>query len=74
VKNWDFHSSAAKMRQAMKDIELAKARVADEWQDDKLRQLDEAYLEPLAPKIRGLLLAIAELSETLSRAERACGS
>jgi hypothetical protein len=73
MKTWDLHTPAAKLRQAMKDLHVAKNRIASQWQDDKLRQFEEAFLEPLEPKLRGTALAIAELAEVLHQAERAVG-
>ncbi|MBN1910139.1 MAG: hypothetical protein JW818_10400 [Pirellulales bacterium] len=58
----------------MKDLQAARERVADRWQDDRLRQFEEAFLEPLQPKLRTALTAIGELAEVLAKAERACGT
>jgi len=52
---------------------VARARIGSQWQDDKLREFEEAFLEPLEPKLRGTVAAIADLAETLHKAERAVG-
>ena len=53
---------------------MASRSIADRWQDEKAREFEETFLEPLEPKVRATLLAIAEMAEVLSRAQRACGS
>ncbi|MBN2022860.1 MAG: hypothetical protein JW809_08690 [Pirellulales bacterium] len=57
----------------MKDLNLARRRLGDQWQDDKFREFQETFLDPLEPKIRTLLTSLAELDEVLAKAERACG-
>lgn len=53
----------------MKDLEVTKTRISDQWQDDKLREFDETFLEPLAPILRGTVTAISELADILHQAE-----
>jgi len=48
--------------------------VADRWQDDKFREFQETFLEPLEPRMRALVTSICELAEVLGKAERDCGS
>ena len=60
--------------EAMKDLQAASGRIAEQWQDEKAREFDETFLEPLEPKVRAMLLAITEMAEVLAKAERACGS
>ena len=57
----------------MKDLEVTKARISDQWQDDKLREFDETYLEPLRPIVRGTVTAITELADILHQAELELG-
>jgi len=57
----------------MKDLNAANSRIKAEWQDAKAREVEEAFVEPVEPHVRALLLAIAELAEILASAERACG-
>ena len=73
MKTWDLHSPAAKLRQALKDLQVARARIGAQWQDDKLRQFEESFLEPLEQKLHGTVMSIAELAEVLHKAERAVG-
>ena len=58
----------------MKDLKAADSRIADEWQDEKIREIEHAFLEPLEPNVRTAILAIAELAELLAKAERIVGS
>jgi len=58
----------------MKDLKAANARISSQWQDAKAREIEQAFLEPVEPRVRAALQAIAELTEVLNQAERACGS
>lgn len=63
----------AKLHQAMKDLQVAKARISDQWQDDKLREFEDTYLEPLETNLRGAVTTIAELADILQKADHAVG-
>lgn len=52
---------------------MARARIGAQWQDDKLRQFEESFFEPLEQKLHGTVLSVAELAEILHRAEREVG-
>ena len=58
----------------MKDLKAANESISGQWQDDKAREIEEAFLDPLEPNVRTTLLAIAELVEVLGKAERELGS
>ena len=58
----------------MKDLKAANGRIAEQWQDEKATEIEHAFIDPVEPIVRTTMLAIAELSEILDKAERACGS
>ncbi|NLE39133.1 MAG: hypothetical protein GX621_14010 [Pirellulaceae bacterium] len=52
---------------------MARARIGAQWQDDKLRQFEETFFEPLEQKVHGTVLSVSELAEILHKAERDIG-
>jgi uncharacterized protein YukE len=73
MKSWDFSSGAAKLELAMKSIQIADAEVQEFWNDAAHQKFQETYLEPLEPKIRGMLEAIHRIAEVFDIADRQCG-
>jgi hypothetical protein len=73
MKSWDFTSGAAKLELAMKSLQIADAELIQYWDDAAHRKFQEAYLEPLEPKVRNMLEAIHQLTEVFQIAERQCG-
>ena len=69
MRTWDLHTPVAKLHQAMKDLEVTKDRISDQWQDDKLREFDDNFLEPLRPILSGTVTAITELADILHQAD-----
>lgn len=63
----------AKLHQAIRDLEVASARINSQWQDDKFREFQETFIEPLKPNLRGTVTAINDLADTLNKAERELG-
>jgi len=68
MKTWDFHTPVARLHQSMKDLEATKERLGNQWQDDKLREFDAAFLETLRPILRGTVTAVTELADILHQA------
>ena len=73
MRTWDLHTPTAKLHQAMKDLQVAVMSISDQWQDDKLREIETTYLEPLEIHLRGAVTCIAELDDILQKADRAIG-
>ncbi len=73
MKSWDFTSAAAKIELAMKSLNVADAEAEQYWDDAAHQKFRETYLEPLEPKVRGMLEAVHRITEVFEIAERQCG-
>jgi hypothetical protein len=73
MKNWDFTTGAAKLELAMKTLQIADAEAEQYWSDAAHEKFQEAYLEPLEPKVRNMLEAIHRITEVFETAQRQCG-
>lgn len=74
MKGWDLTTPIAKLELAHKSLRTTMAAVDPQWTDSARREFWETYLEPIDPNVRGMLEAIARLSEVLVAAERQCNS
>jgi hypothetical protein len=74
MRAWDLNSGAVRIEEAMKDLNSAKLRIAELWNDKVYHEFQETHLEPLDPLVRRTLEAIRRMAEVLAKAERDCGS
>ena len=72
MKTCDLNTPTARLRQAMKELQIARGRIAEQWSDETHRQLEETFLAPVEPCVRRTVTAIGELAEVLAKAEREC--
>ena len=72
MKTCDLNTPTARLRQAMKDLQIARARIAEQWSDATHRQFEEEFLAPLEPCLRRTVAAIGELAEVMAKAQRDC--
>jgi hypothetical protein len=74
MKQWDLTTPAARLKQALKDLQVTRDEVTEHWKDETSRKFQENYLDPLGPRIRRTVATLSELAELLAKAERECGS
>jgi hypothetical protein len=72
MKTCDLNTPMARLRQAMKNLQIARAEIAEIWNDETRRRFEEEFLAPLEPSMRRTVTAVGELSEVLSNAQRDC--
>ena len=72
MKACDLSTPTARLRQAMKDLQIARSRIAGQWSDETHRKFEEEFLEPLEPCMRRTIAAIGELAEVMAKAQRDC--
>jgi hypothetical protein len=46
--------------------------VKQEWQDQKSRELEEDFIEPLKPKVRATLASLSRVGSIVGQARREC--
>jgi len=72
MKTCDFSTPTARLRQAMKDLQITRSQIAEIWSDDTHRRFEEEFLAPLEISMRRTLAAVGELAEVTARAQRDC--
>ncbi len=72
MKNADFLSPAARLEDALKQLEHAWTETTEEWSDPVSRRVEDVYLMPLKSQIRAMMDTVEKLSGVMARAEREC--
>lgn len=72
MRNADFQSPAARLQDALKQLEKSWADAREEWNDPVSRRIEDEYLLPLKGQVRAMLDTIEKLSGVMTAAERAC--
>ena len=74
MRKCDLASGAARIRHAMEKLDIVWNEVSDEWNDAVSRRFREHHLDPLVPKVKLALDAIARMSLLMDEVERDCES
>ena len=72
MRNADFRSPAARLTDAMKQLETAWTETREHWSDSVAEKVEDEYLAPLSSEIRAMMDTIEKLSGVMTKAERAC--
>ncbi|MCA9083928.1 MAG: hypothetical protein KDA81_07720 [Planctomycetaceae bacterium] len=72
MRHADFRSPAARLADAMKQLEAAWMNTKEEWADPVSQHVEDEYLVPLHGQVRAMLDTVEKLAEVMGRAERAC--
>ena len=72
MKHADFQSPAARLNDAMKQLELIWMETKEQWSDYVSQKVEDEYLVPLSAQVRAMLDTIEKLSGVMSQAERVC--
>ena len=72
MRHADFRSSAARLADAMKQLEQCWMETREEWSDSVSRRVEDEYLVPLHGQVRAMLDTVEKLSRVMSQAEQAC--
>ena len=70
MKHADFKSPAARLNDAMKQLELIWMETKEQWSDSVSQKVEDEYLVPLSAQVRAMLDTIEKLSGVMSQAER----
>ena len=72
MKPWDLDTSAAQMRDAMDDLQIAWQQTADHWHDNVSEKFCQTHLEPIGPAYKMALDAILRMQQLLNQIQREC--
>ena len=72
MRNADFISPAARLADALKQLEQVWMETKEDWADPVSQRVEDDYLIPLHGQVRSMLDTVEKLSGVLSNAERAC--
>ncbi len=72
MKACDLNTPTGRLRQAFKDLQVARSQIADQWRDETHRKFEEEFLAQLEPCMRRTVAAIGEFAEIMSKAQRDC--
>mgnify|MGYP002854314716 CR=1 FL=1 len=68
----DLHTGAARLSDALDQLQQAWDQVTVTWNDEARRHFEAEHLAPITPTIRLTLDAVTRLAEVVARAEREC--
>ena len=74
MRDWDLSTSAARLRKATEDLQIAWQETAEQWQDEVSLVFCERYLEPLGPATKMSLEAIGRMRQLMNQIQRECES
>jgi len=66
-------SGGSILQEATKVFMIKWRRAQEEWDDEKTREFEKEFIEPLKPRLRGTLAAMDRIADLASRAEHECG-
>jgi hypothetical protein len=74
VKPSDLYTSAAHVRDAFDELQIAWQEASANWNDNVSRSFCENHLEPLGPVVKLALDAVSRMSHLVDRMHRDCDS
>ena len=72
MKNADFHSPAARLQDALKQLEQQWMETREEWSDSVSQRVEDDFLVPLHGQVQVMLDTVSKLSGVMAKAEREC--
>jgi hypothetical protein len=72
MKRSDFISPAARLDDALRQLQHAWQATQEYWDDPVSRTVEDEYLMPLQGSVRSLLDAVSKLSGVMKTAETEC--
>lgn len=72
MKRVDFVSPAARLEDALRQLEAAWLATKEHWHDPISQKVEDEYLVPLHGQVRSMLDGISKMSITMRKAEQEC--
>jgi hypothetical protein len=74
MRQCDLATGAGRIRHALENLETVWNETSDQWNDAVSRRFREYHLDPMVPKLKLALDAIARMSLLMDEVERDCES
>ena len=74
MRPWDLDTSAAHLRDALDELQIAWRQTGDEWQDPVSQKFNETHLEPIGPALKKALDAVGQVQQLVNQMSRECES
>ena len=74
MRKCDLDTGAARIRNALENLEIVWNEVSDEWNDAVSRRFREHHLDPMIPRLKLALDAISRMNLLINEVERDCES
>ncbi|MCA9063474.1 MAG: hypothetical protein KDA96_10455 [Planctomycetaceae bacterium] len=72
MKRTDFISAAARLEDALKQLEFTWMATREHWSDSVSRKVEDEYLVTLHGQVRSMLDAVGTLSSVMRTAQNEC--
>lgn len=72
MKRVDFISPAARLEDALKQLEATWAATREVWNDPISQKVEDEFLVPLHGQVRSMLDAVNKMSLVMRKAEQEC--
>ncbi len=72
MKRVDFISAAARLEDALKQLEASWAATRESWNDPISQKVEDDFLVPLHGQVRSMLDAVSKMSLVMRKAEQEC--
>lgn len=72
MRQTDLHTDAARLRDALKDLQIAWNDVGEHWNDRVSEKFREDHLDPLGPVLKQSLDAVSRMSQLTDQIRRDC--
>lgn len=72
MKRVDFISPAARLEDALKQLEAAWMDTREHWNDPISQKVEDEYLVPIHGQVRTMLDAVSKMSLKMRKAEQEC--
>jgi hypothetical protein len=72
MKNCDLTAGAARLDQALRVLQKTRNELADIWDDENFRNVQENYLMPFEVRVKRALEGIKQMAQVLEKAQRDC--
>lgn len=72
MKRVDFISPAARLEDALKQLEAAWIETREQWDDSISQKVEDEFLLPVHAQVRTMMDAVSKMSVRMRKAEQDC--